>query len=331
MSLSLPCAGRLLPGRTGSALVGVLLLGAGGCSTVPGATLETPTAQAFFGISFSPREARAERYTFSRARLAVAIEGTSVPQRRAGRPAGFTHTLTLTVAQPKFNLDPASSARLTREPGDPFEIEFDSQRRLTAITAIPSAGAPPTIARAGIPDLSAVLTSARPAGPMVAVATSTGRDRLQPFRHEAEVDPASAGEIAVLQAELERLAKGWGLRVDAAAVPVTATVMATPVTLAPAIGARCLERICFRLPIPYRLTVTPAVPSGWSGRAETLAWLPNDGPFGHIDVKSPSFSDGGVRATFDNGMLRSILARDMADVAAVLRLPGAGLTSATGR
>lgn len=293
----------------------------GGCGLPGGGTLNTGTS--------TIGDEKGQQYAFARARLPITIVGQSTPKRLTmpGTPA-FTHKVTLTIQAPKFAVDTSIAKALGRKPNDRFFAEIDNQRLLRSVSpaAAPSgaivtgtnAQAAPA---AEIADFGAILEKSLPPGPTTAVLTRTLPRQLKSFRFETEIDPAAPGELEALRIEMLRVARDWGLDVSFEPVTAEANINGRPLTLAASPGAvSCRDPICFRVPVPYRLRVEPSQ-TGWHGKLETHVWLPNNGPIASLDVRNQVFVDSGARATFENGMLRSLTARDALALDTLLKIP----------
>lgn len=309
--------------------VAALAAGFTGCGLPVGGTLNTGTS--------TLDDEKGQQYAFSRARVPITVEGMVSPKRLAlpGTPA-FTHKVTISIRPAKYALDTGLAKSLGRKPGDRFTADIDATRQLRSVSAaappagtiVTGAAAPATAAAVEIADFSALLEKALPAGPATAALSRTLPRALPAFRIDTEIDPAAPGELATLQAELVRVARDWGLKVTFEPVTVSADLNGRKVTLAAGqSGGRCGDPICFRVPVPYRLKVEPSE-SGWRGKLEAHVWLPNNGPIGSLDVRNPLFVESGARATFANGMLRSVAARDVRALDMLLRVPSMPETAA---
>ncbi len=298
-----------------------------GCASLPGSLLPSTGSTPTIGDG-RERGAAVERYAFARARIPITIVGQSTPRKASAKsPAGrYTLQIVLEAGAPKYSVDTSVATRVARKDSDTFKLDIDEQRLLRSVATSP----PPQISAPGIADLTAELSRNHPTGPARQTVTRVSATPLPDFRHEAEIDPGSPAEVAALQAELDRLAKAWGLAVTFAATPVEGELAGRRFTLAPVRTVHCNEPVCFRIPIPYRLALTPGG-TGWRGKLETHVWLANEGPVGGIDVRYPGFAQSGTTATFENGMLRSLKTNDPAFINAILRVPVVSHTASIGR
>ncbi|MDX2155356.1 MAG: hypothetical protein SFW09_02505 [Hyphomicrobiaceae bacterium] len=309
-------------GRVPSLAVSLLMALLGGCGLSAG-TVGTSTGT----IGDDSSGGASRHYTFARGRVPVSIEGTV-----AERPRHRQLRVSVAIGAPKYAIDGAVRVRIAANPDDRFKAEIGPRFLLERVFAVAVSGDAAPLAlgsRAGIEDLPAVLSNALPPPPVSALERSASTT-VQPFKLETEVDPAVPQEVEALQRALAEHAKGWGIEVGFAPVPVEVEVLGLRMALAPNPGARCAHPVCFRLPIPYRLRVEP-VTGSWRGKAEAITWLPNEGPIGAIDVRDPAFAFSDARATFDNGMLRSLTSRQPGTAASLMRLPASSSTANAAR
>lgn len=309
------------------AVAASLAIVSAGCASLPGSLIPSTGSTPTIGDG-RERGAAVERYAFARARIPVTIVGQSTPRKATAKsPAGhYTLQIVLETGAPKYSVDTTVATRVARKDSDSFKLEIDDQRLLRSVATTP----PPQISAPGISDLTAELARSHPASPARQTVTRVSATRLTDFRHEAEIDPAVPAEVSALQAELDRLAKAWGLAVTFVATPVEGELAGRRFALAPVRAVHCNEPVCFRIPIPYRLALTPGG-TGWRGKLETHVWLANEGPVGGIDVRYPGFAQSGTAATFENGMLQSLKSNDAAFINAILRVPVASHTASIGR
>ncbi len=277
------------------ALVLALLTTLSGCGLPGGGVLSTGTNT--IGDEKGPQ------YAFSRARVPITIEGLVAPKRLtlSATPA-FTHKVTISIRPPKYAIDTGLAKTVGRKAGDRFTADIGPNRLSRSVSPaaapgdaiVTGAAAPtPTPAGAEIADFGAMLEKALPSGPSTTALSRTLPRQMAPFRIDTEIDPTVPGELETLRAELNRVAKDWGLKVTFDPVSVDVAVNGRTVTLAAsATNTQCSEPICFRMPVPYRLRVEPSE-SGWRGKLEAHVWLPNNGPMGTIDVRNPLFGLNG--------------------------------------
>lgn len=299
-----------------------LIVALGGCGLPGGGTLNTGTN--------TIGDEKGQQYAFSRARVPITIEGSVAPKRLTlSTTPAFTHKVTISIRPAKYAIDTGLAKTMGRKPGDRFTADIAPNRLLRSVgpAAAPAGpivtGASGTVAPAGaeITDFGAMLEKALPAGPLTTALSRTLPRQMTPFRIDTEIDPAAPGELDTLRAELNRVARDWGLKVTFDPVAVDVPLNGRTVTLAAnAANTQCSEPICFRVPVPYRLRLEPSE-MGWRGKLEAHVWLPNNGPMGAIDVRNPLFVDSSGYATFENGMLRSVKATNAQALEALLRVP----------
>ena len=259
------------------------------------------------------------QYAFARGRVPIVIVGQVTPRRDA-----YALKVTMTVGEPKYAVDSAVRVRVVSAAGDRFKARIDQRYLLERVSVDASAGDPSTTsaipARGPSIDFPALLAKSVPGGPSTTIMERTARSRLQPFRIDTEVDPAVPEEVKSLSRELAQSARDWGLAVAFDAESVVVEVAGRRLTLAAGRPARCMQPICFRLPVPYHLRLSPTQ-QGWHGAAHAYVWLPNDGPVGALDVRNPVFVSAGIGATFENGMLKSLKGGRASEAEALLIIP----------
>lgn len=305
-----------------------------GCAGIPGAAPEQVELATMLGPTFGDTRQRAlktERYAFARARVPITITGRSVlrPASVTGATPTYAQAIALAIGTPKYAPDTTIATRIAKSPGDVFVTEIDDRRLLRSVSAPATASASQNTPASEIKVLEDI-TRKSPPGPAARTLARVSSTPLPSFRHEAEIDPAAAAEIEALNADLERIAGSWRLKLSFEALTVDAEIGGQRITLGPTQSPQCSDPVCFRVPIPYRLRVAPEGP-GWTGKLETSVWLPNDGPVGSLDVRHASFAGSGLRARFENGMLQAISVTDRKALAEILRLPSISHTASISR